>query len=75
MYVILTFKRFLPLRAKKKKSKAIPVTGHGGPYGCEIMSIRHCLDNRLTDGGKVVGIARRPRFTHQKPFSASGTHF
>jgi hypothetical protein len=36
----------------------------------------HCLDNRLTDGGKVVGLTHRPRSTPQKHyFSASGTHF
>jgi hypothetical protein len=39
---------------KKSKSKAIPVTGRGGLYGCEMLRILHCLDNRLRDGGKVV---------------------
>jgi hypothetical protein len=29
------------------KSKAIPVTGSGGPY-CETSRLPHCLDNRLT---------------------------
>jgi hypothetical protein len=38
----------------KKKSKAIPITDLGGLQGCEILRIPHCLDNRLTDGGKVV---------------------
>jgi hypothetical protein len=34
------------------------------------------LDNRLTDGGKVVSPMHRPHFTPQKLyFSASGTHF
>jgi hypothetical protein len=36
-----------------KKSKAIPVTGHGGPYGCEISRLPHFLDNRLRDGGEL----------------------
>jgi hypothetical protein len=37
-----------------KKKKAITVTGRGGLYGCEMLRIPHCQDNRLTDGGKVV---------------------
>jgi hypothetical protein len=36
------------------KSKAISVTGRGGLEGCEMLRIPRCLDNRLTDGGKVV---------------------
>jgi hypothetical protein len=38
------------------KGKAIPVTGHGGPYGCEKSRFPHSLDNRLTDDGKVVSL-------------------
>jgi hypothetical protein len=38
------------------KKKAIPVTGRGGLKGFEKLSIPHCLDNRPTDGGKVVSI-------------------
>jgi hypothetical protein len=45
------------------KSKAIPVTGHGGPYGCETSELPHFLDNRLTDGGEVVSLTRWPPFT------------
>jgi hypothetical protein len=34
------------------------------------------LDNRLTDGGKVVSLSNRPSSNLQKPsLSASGTHF
>jgi hypothetical protein len=40
--------------SKSKESKAIPVTGRGGLQGCESSRLSHCLDNRLTDGGKVV---------------------
>jgi hypothetical protein len=47
----------------KKKSKAVPVTGLGGLQGCEMLRIPHCLDNRLTDGGKVVSPTHRPSFT------------
>jgi hypothetical protein len=36
-----------------KVSKAIPVTGRGGLWGCKMLRIPHSLDNRLTDGGKV----------------------
>jgi hypothetical protein len=36
-----------------------------------------CLDNQLTDGGKVVSPMHQPRFTPQKHyyFSAPGTRF
>jgi hypothetical protein len=36
-----------------KKGKAVPVTGRGGPKGCETLRLPHFLDNRLTDGDKV----------------------
>jgi hypothetical protein len=55
-----------------KKGKAIPVTGHGGPQGCETSRLPHFLDNRLTDSGKVVSLTRRPPFTSRK---IPGTHF
>jgi hypothetical protein len=38
---------------KKKKGKAVSVTGCGGPLGCERWRFPHFLDNRLTDGGEV----------------------
>jgi hypothetical protein len=42
-----------------------------------MLRIPHCLDNRLTDGGKVVSPTHPPHFTLQKHyyFYASGTHF
>jgi hypothetical protein len=55
---------------KKKtdvKSMNISVTGHGGPDGCESSRLPHLLDNRLTDGGEVVGLTRRPPFTPTPP--------
>jgi hypothetical protein len=52
---------------KKERSKAIPVTGRGDLEGCEMLRIRDCVDNRLTDGGNFVSL------THN--FSASDTHF
>jgi hypothetical protein len=43
-----------------KKCKAIPVTGRGGPSGCETQTLLHFLDNRLTDGGEIVSLTRQP---------------
>jgi hypothetical protein len=31
----------------------------------------HCLDSRLTDGGKVVDSTRRPHFSPQKHYKLS----
>jgi hypothetical protein len=47
----------------EKKGKTIPVTGHGGPQGCETLRVPHYLDNRLTDGGKAVSLTRRSPLT------------
>jgi hypothetical protein len=48
---------------KVKKGKDIPVTGRGGPLGCERPRLPHYLDKRVTDGGKVISPTRRPPFT------------
>jgi hypothetical protein len=42
-----------------------------------MLRIPHCLDNRLTDGGKVVSPTHQPHFTPQKHYYVyvSGTHF
>jgi hypothetical protein len=45
-----------------KLVKPTPVTGRESPYGCETLRLPQ-LDNRLTDGGKVVSLTRRPPFT------------
>jgi hypothetical protein len=50
------------------KSKAIPLTRRGGLYGCEMLRISHCLDNRLTDGSKIASTMHRSRVTAQKHF-------
>jgi hypothetical protein len=42
------------------KGRAIPVRGHEGPS-----RLPHFPDSRLTDGGKVVSLTRRPPFTSQ----------
>jgi hypothetical protein len=54
------------------KDPAIPVTGREGPERCETSRLRHFLDNRLTDGGEVVSLKRRPPFT---PGKIPDTHF
>jgi hypothetical protein len=54
------------------KGKAIPVTGHEGPLGCETSRLPHFLENLLTNGGEVVSFTRQPHFTPRK---ISGTHF
>jgi hypothetical protein len=56
----------------KVKEKAIPATGRGGPYGCEMSRLPHFPDNQLTDCGEAVNLTHRPPFT---PGKISGTHF
>jgi hypothetical protein len=34
----------VPIKSKVNKSKAVPVTGRGGPWGCEMLRMPHCLD-------------------------------
>jgi hypothetical protein len=46
-----------------KKSKYIPVTCSGGPYGYETSRHPDFVDNWLMDGGEAVSLARRPLFT------------
>jgi hypothetical protein len=48
--------------------KPIPATDRGSPQGCETSRLPYFLDNRLTDGGKVVSLTRRPPFTPQWRF-------
>jgi hypothetical protein len=37
-----------------RESEAIPVTFRGGLYGCEMLRIQHCLDNRLTVNSEIL---------------------
>jgi hypothetical protein len=39
--------------------QAIPVTGCGGPYGCETSRLPHFLENRLTGGGEALILTRQ----------------
>jgi hypothetical protein len=55
-----------------KKGKATPVTGSGVPLGCDMSKLQYFLDNRLTDGSKIVSLKRRPPFT---PREIPGIHF
>jgi hypothetical protein len=64
--------RRVKLSLVKKKSKTIPVTGLGDPLVCETSRLPHFLDNRLTDGGEVVSLTRRPPFILRK---IPGTQF
>jgi hypothetical protein len=66
----------LPKNIFLKKVKAIPVTGHGGLQSFEMLRISHCLDSRLTDGGEVVSLTRRPpHYSPQTLFLCFCTHF
>jgi hypothetical protein len=53
-----------PARSKYK-SKAIPVTGCGDQYNCEIL-IPRCLGNQLTEGDEAVRLTRQLHSTPQK---------
>jgi hypothetical protein len=56
------------------KSKAIPITVHGGLYDSEMLRIPHCL--AIGSEMAFVILTHRSRFTHRKYyFFASGTHF
>jgi hypothetical protein len=54
------------------KGEVIPITGRGGPHGCETPRLPPFLDSRLTDDGEVVSLTRSPPFT---PRNIPDTHF
>jgi hypothetical protein len=55
------------LFAVMSKGKAMPLTGRGGPRGSETSRLPHVLDNRLTEGGEVVSLTRRPAAFYPPP--------
>jgi hypothetical protein len=59
-------------KVSAKKYKYIPITGCGGPKGCETSRLPHFLHNQFKDGGEVVSLTRRLLFGPKK---IPGTHF
>jgi hypothetical protein len=57
-----TFRPVTERESKNKKSEAITVTDRGGLYGCEMLKIPYCLDNRLTDGGRLSALRAGPLY-------------
>jgi hypothetical protein len=55
-----------------KKGKGIPVTGCGGPMGCEMLRLPNFLDNRLSNGNEVVSLMHWQPFIPRK---IPDTHF
>jgi hypothetical protein len=67
VYLRNVCRKNIPVRLARtviKKGKAIPVTGHEVPQGCELSWLPHFLNNRLTDGGEVVSLTPRPAFLY-----------
>jgi hypothetical protein len=59
-------------KREKQNGKAIPITGCGGPQGCETLRLPHFQDSRLRDGSEFVSLTCQPPFT---PTEIPGTHF
>jgi hypothetical protein len=72
LHTVYTFIYYDSILSLAKGGKAVPVTGRGGPKGCETSRLPYFQNNRLTDGGEVVSLTRRPPFTPRK---IPGTHF
>jgi hypothetical protein len=53
-----TLSLFFPCRSNQ--AKAVPVTGRGGPQGCETSRLPLFLDSRFTDDGEVVSLPLPP---------------
>jgi hypothetical protein len=52
------------------EGRAIPVTGSRGPWRCEMLTLPHFLDNRLTDGGEAVSLMHQPVALNPRRFLA-----
>jgi hypothetical protein len=46
-------------------SIVVAVTNRGDSYGCETSRLPQFPENRITDGGEVVSLTRRPPFTQE----------
>jgi hypothetical protein len=57
-----------PFFSNWKEGKAIPIIDREGQQGSGTLTIPHLLENRLTDGRKVVSLTSRPPFTPQEIF-------
>jgi hypothetical protein len=55
-------------RSKYVKGKKVKLRGCGRPYVCETSKLPHFLHNRLTDGGGVVSLTRRPPIIPQEDY-------
>jgi hypothetical protein len=64
VFVMVTPRVFYEVSTNR--SKAVPVTGRGGPYGREKSRLSHFLESRLIDGGEVVSLKRRSPLTPRK---------
>jgi hypothetical protein len=51
---------------KKREDQGNLSRGRGGPQGCQTSRLPHSLDNRLTGGGEVMSLTRRPPFAPQE---------
>jgi hypothetical protein len=56
---------FVALHMRQQNSITLTRTGRGGLQGCEMLRIPHCLDRRLTDGGKVVSLRTGRALLHR----------
>jgi hypothetical protein len=63
------FSKYIIFVHKKVKVKA---SRYQAVEDCETLRLSHFPDSRLTDGGEVVSLKRRPPFTPRK---IPGTHF
>jgi hypothetical protein len=58
----------------KTESKAVPISTIGYLYGCEMLMIPHCIDNRLTVNCEILATCSstyRPVRTSQEAHSVS----
>jgi hypothetical protein len=56
------------LNLHASKSKAIPVTGRGGPQNYETSRLPHFIENQLTDGGEFDSLKLLPHLYPKEDF-------